>query len=106
MASHSSRGQLRRSRKDPPRAQLVHFELADPVARRVCVAGTFNNWQAREGEMVRDGNGIWARDVKLKPGTYEYRLVVDGRWMPDPRADHSVVNGSGERNSLLTVPRE
>lgn len=45
----------------------------------------------------------WGKGLTLKPGTYEYRLVVDGRWMPDPHADHGVVNEFGERNSLLTV---
>lgn len=94
----------------PPRRQPgrraathnVHFELANPSASRVCVAGTFNNWKPDEGEM-KCTRGKWIKDLSLKPGTYEYRLVVDGRWMPDPGADHSVVNPFGERNSLVTV---
>jgi hypothetical protein len=39
----------------------------------------------------------------LAPGTYEYCLVVDGRWMPDPMAKECVANPYGGRNSILTV---
>ena len=37
------------------------------------------------------------------PGTYEYCLVVDGQWMPDPLAKESVANPFGGRNSILHV---
>ena len=36
-------------------------------------------------------------------GTYEYCLVVDGQWMPDPLARETVSNPFGGRNSVLTV---
>ena len=94
---------LRRRPKPVPPVQMVHFELTNPSAMKVAVAGTFNNWQPEKGEMKRSHNK-WIKDVTLEPGTYEYRLVVDGRWMADPQAEHSVVNPFGERNSLLTVP--
>ena len=35
--------------------------------------------------------------------TYEYCLVVDGRWMPDPQARETVPNPFGGRNSVLKV---
>jgi hypothetical protein len=53
---------------------------------------------------VRMGAGKWAIDLTLIPGSYEYRLVVDGNWMADPNASHSVPNPFGEPNSLLVVP--
>ena len=93
-----------RHNSQKPVKQLVHFKLKNPSARKVCVAGTFNNWEANAGKMARQDDGTWAKALTLKPGTYEYRLVVDGKWMPDPQADHSVLNRFGERNSLLTVP--
>lgn len=93
----------RRQSKRRPAAQTVHFELTYPSATKVCVAGTFNNWKPEEGEMMRLSGEKWAKDLTLKPGTYEYRLVVDGQWVPDPHADHSVLNPFGEKNSLLTV---
>ena len=83
--------------------QTVHFELFSPGARQVCIAGTFNNWRPETGRMSPEADGKWVRNVALKPGTYEYRFVVDGKWEPDPNADHTVMNPYGERNSLLTV---
>ena len=82
---------------------VVHFEFDDPSAHEVCLAGTFNGWKAERSQMTRQGNGKWAKDLNLEPGTYEYRLVVDGHWQPDPTADHTVMNPFGERNSLLVV---
>ncbi len=83
--------------------QTVHFELVDPQAQKVCVAGTFNDWNPDTGEMKREQNGHWVKNLPLTPGTYEYRFVVDGAWKTDPNADHDVMNPYGERNSLLTV---
>lgn len=94
----------RRQPQSRPAPQSVHFELTNPAAAKVCVAGTFNNWKPEAGEMTRLDDGKWVKDLALAPGTYEYRLIVDNQWMPDPQADHSVVNAFGERNSLLTVP--
>jgi len=39
----------------------------------------------------------------LVPGTYEYCLVVDGQWMPDPLARETVPNPFGGVNSILKV---
>jgi hypothetical protein len=39
----------------------------------------------------------------LPPGTYEYCLVVDGEWMPDPLVKDTVLNPFGGRNSVLKV---
>jgi len=92
----------------PPGARPLHrhtvrFEFSDPGARKVCLAGTFNSWRPETGQMERKDDGGWFIDVQLAPGTYEYRLVVDGNWRPDPNASHAIVNPFGERNSLVTV---
>ena len=102
-ATQSKKTSSRRPVRQHTNGQTVHFEISDPAARDVRVAGTFNDWKPELGQMARLGNGKWAKDLKLKPGTYEYRLIVDGQWKPDPNADHTVVNPFGERNSVLTV---
>ena len=48
-------------------------------------------------------SGNWWKETSLAPGTYEYCLVVDGEWMPDPRAKESVANPFGGRNSIVHV---
>jgi len=52
-------------------------------ARRIVVAGDFNNWNA--GELIMEHKGdVWERQVYLTDGKYYYRFMVDGKWMPDP----------------------
>ena len=86
-----------------PALMPVRFEFTHPTASTVCVAGTFNNWQATAKPLHPLGGGRWLKETVLLPGTYEYCLVVDGQWMPDPRAQESVPNPFGGRNSLLKV---
>lgn len=81
----------------------VRFEFTHPTAATVCVAGTFNNWHAEAKTMHSLGGGRWLKETVLPPGTYEYCLVVDGQWIPDPLAKETVANPYGGRNSLLTV---
>ena len=86
-----------------PQLVSVHFEFTHPTAKTVCIAGTFNQWQPEAKTLHSSGVGNWWKDTMLTPGTYEYCLVVDGQWMPDPKAHESVPNPFGGRNSILTV---
>src|SRR5262245_20920390 len=87
-----------------PQFQPVQFELTNPSARKVCIAGSFNDWQPEATEMISMGNGRWLKDLNLAPGTYEYRFVVDGNWITDPKSSRTAPNPFGGTNSLLTVP--
>ena len=98
----------RNGRKSPatePPLIPVHFEFNDASARSVCVAGCFNHWNPESKALARAGDGLWRSDSELPPGTYQYRLVVDGRWIADPMAPESVPNPFGGRNSVLKVAR-
>jgi 1,4-alpha-glucan branching enzyme len=86
-----------------PRLVPVRFEFTDPTATTVCVAGTFNRWEPEAKALHPTGGGRWWKETALAPGTYEYCLVVDGRWMPDPQARETVPNPFGGRNSVLKV---
>jgi 1,4-alpha-glucan branching enzyme len=81
----------------------VRFEFTHPTATTVCIAGTFNKWQPEAKTLHSTGVGHWWKDTALAPGTYEYCLVVDGQWMPDPLARETVSNPFGGRNSVLKV---
>jgi 1,4-alpha-glucan branching enzyme len=81
----------------------VRFEFTHPTAKTVCVAGTFNHWQPENKALQTSGVGHWYKETALAPGTYEYCLVVDGQWMPDPLARENVANPFGGRNSVLKV---
>lgn len=83
--------------------RCVRLEFIHPTARTVSVAGTFNEWRPGATEMVAVGNGRWLKELALLPGTYEYQLVVDNQWMPDPLAAETTPNPFGGVNSVLKV---
>jgi len=91
------------ARSAAPQLEPVRFEFTHPTASTVCVAGTFNDWQAEAKPMHSLGGGRWLKETVLPPGTYEYCLVVDGQWIADPLATETVPNPFGGRNSLLKV---
>lgn len=84
-------------------AQTVHVEFVHETAAKVCIAGAFNDWRPEVTPMVSLGDGRWVKELALPPGAYEYRLVVDGEWMPDPRAAETALNPFGGINSVLKV---
>jgi 1,4-alpha-glucan branching enzyme len=86
-----------------PQQVTVRFEFTHPTATTVCIAGTFNQWRPEAKTLHSSGVGHWWKETPLAPGTYEYCLVVDGVWMPDPLARETVPNPFGGRNSILTV---
>lgn len=81
----------------------IHFEFASPTAAAVAIAGTFNDWHPNATPMIALGQGRWAKDLALPPGDYEYCLVVDGQWMPDPLATETAPNPFGGVNSIRKV---
>jgi 1,4-alpha-glucan branching enzyme len=81
----------------------IRFEYTSSDAESVAIAGTFNDWHPTATPMIAMGRGRWAKDLVLPPGDYEYCLVVDGRWIPDPREAQSRPNPFGGRNSIRKV---
>ena len=57
----------------------------------------------RATPMIALGEGRLAKDLALPPGDYEYCLVVDGQWTPDPKATETVPNPFGGVNSVRRV---
>lgn len=80
--------------------QGVKFEYYNPQAKAVYLAGDFNNWSTTSHPMRRESDGTFWIVVKLAPGKYEYKFVVDGQWTADP--DNPVTVGV-YGNSLVRV---
>ena len=81
----------------------VDFLLNMPTARNASLAGSFNGWDPKRTPLKQEQKGDWKTTLWLPPGRYEYRFVVDGNWLSDPRAKESVANGFGSTNSVLVV---
>jgi hypothetical protein len=86
--------------------QEINLTFYAPEARKVNVAGNFNNWRPEATPLKNTGAGEWIVRLRLRSGQYEYRFVVDGRWSEDPRASQRVANPYGSFNSVLMVPLE
>ncbi len=80
---------------------VLSFDSA--MGKRVQIAGDFNNWVPDDGVDTRSDEGKLSKVLHLKPGQYEYRLVVDGDWREDPLNPKRVPNNMGGNNSLLRV---
>jgi len=84
----------------------IEFSHSAPDAASVHVAGDFNGWSTSAEPMSDpDGDGVWTVKVKLAPGRYEYKFVIDGgaRWEPDAANPESVPDPYGGKNSIITV---
>ena len=84
-------------------AKTTEFKLYAPSAKRVGLAGSFNSWDTKGLSAKKDSKGNWSVKVGLKPGRYEYKFLVDGSWINDPRSHSSVGNAFGSHNSVIEV---
>ena len=86
-----------------PAPQNITFSYFAPQAGSVLVAGDFTRWEASPIRLVREQGGVWKTTVALKPGKYEYRLLVDGQWQNDPSCPELQPNEFGSANCVLSV---
>jgi hypothetical protein len=80
---------------------IVYFFLRNNVkADHVILAGSFNNWSTAALEMTRTDSG-WIAPVKLGPGKYWYKFIIDGRWSVDNDNILRENDGRGNINSIF-----
>lgn len=90
-------------RQAPQPAPPARLRLVSPSAKSVFVAGTFNEWKPQATPLTKQSDEQWVVELKLGPGQYEYRFVVDGQWSDDPQAAEYTTNPFGGRNAILRV---
>jgi len=95
------KGTIKRSLKLKSIEKEIAIYFYAPLAQSVQIAGSFNSWNA--GELCKDEQGTWQMTLNLKPGRYEYKYLVDGRWENAQNEHETVDNGQGSLNSVLTV---
>ena len=81
----------------------VDFELPACLwADQIFVVGEFNHWDKRSLPMRQDRDGIWRLTLELPVGSaFQFRYLVDGRWLTDNHADALVDNTFGSQNSVI-----
>jgi hypothetical protein len=81
----------------------VEFAINAPNALTVGLAGEFNNWSSIASPMHKRPDGKWAITLQLPAGRYQYKLIVDGMWVPDPMNPNQVDNYSGGKDSVVVI---
>ncbi|XP_051146068.1 protein PTST homolog 2, chloroplastic isoform X2 [Andrographis paniculata] len=69
-------------------------------ASEVFLAGSFDGWTSQR-KMEKSKTGIFSVNLKLYPGQYEIKFIVDGIWKVDPL--RPIVYNNGYENNLLIV---
>ena len=72
-------------------------------AKKVYLAGSFNNWDPKAKQMVKAKDGSFRARMQLPSGDHQYKFVADGLWLNDPTAATQVPNSFGTQNSVIRV---
>ena len=83
--------------------QKITFSFRAPEAQSVLLAGDFTGLEQSPVALQKAKDGVWKKTVTLPPGTYEYRLLVDGQWADDPQCAERRPNSFGSQNCVRAV---
>ena len=87
-----------------PASKTVTFTVHADKGKAVYLAGEFNKWDPAAKKMAyKAKDGIYTATIKLVPGEYQYKFVIDGTWCADPENANSVQNDQGTFNSVVVV---
>ena len=68
----------------------------------ITIAGDFNDWNPLMHPFIKQ-NGEWVCKLKLDPGKYHYKFVIDGVWTLDPGNPNAELDDNENINSILVV---
>jgi cyclomaltodextrinase / maltogenic alpha-amylase / neopullulanase len=87
----------------PGRTKATFSHRPADAGSLVFLAGEFNGWNPTVTPMERMGDGFCRATIELPDGRYEYKFVVDGRWIADPANTERVPDGHDGFNSVLVI---
>ena len=79
----------------------VRFSVRDGGVRQAEVAGDFSAW--RPVAMKKQKSGEFVATIEARPGTYQYKFILDGQWAVDPDNPELAANCHGTYNSVAVV---
>jgi len=87
-----------------PAARLIFvpFTVKAPKAKKVGIAGDFNEWDSSRLQLLKSKDGSWRTEMPMPPGQYCYEVVIDGKAGPNP-AGGQTADLKGKKCSVLTV---
>ena len=99
----SGYNRFRNKKQFAVRDSTVRFFLRNAVnARKAMLAGNFNQWNPESIPMIKTDSG-WIADVKLHPGKYWYKFIINDVWKIDEDNLNAENDGLGNTNSVFYV---
>ncbi len=90
-------------RKNASKGTVVFSIRPAKPAKKVSLSASFNEWKPADCRKQKDGT--YALTVKLPPGTYEYKFLVDDEWQVDPDNPAWKANPFGTFNSVARIEK-
>ncbi len=79
------------------------YESPRTDIKSIALIGDFNNWNT-DGIMLQEDGGVWKVVIKLDPGLYQYKYLINGKeQIVDPKSPGYTPDGLGGKNSFLEV---
>jgi cyclomaltodextrinase len=90
-------------RKSPKLWYRFVFDPKEKKYKNVYLAGDMNDWNPGRNPMkLKDGK--WEEDVLVNPGKYQYKFIVDGKWIQDPGSRESLGGNSVAHIGSVSPP--
>jgi len=82
---------------------IIRYQPPTAGEHSVGIAGDFTNWKVIP---LNFSNGIYQKNFSFEEGIYQYKLIIDGVWMPDPAVREITPDPFGGHNTILIVDEE
>ena len=102
VVKRSAKSAARKVSARKPAGTPVVFTIHGERGRAVYLAGEFNKWNPTAKKLAFKA-GVYSAKLRLAPGSYQYKFVIDGTWCADPENANAVPNDQGTYNSVITV---
>lgn len=79
----------------------VVFNFKAPHAKKVKLYGSFNGW-SKGYLLVKKDSESWVQSVGLLRGRYEYKYLVDGKWMYNNKLP-TISDGLLSKNNVIII---
>lgn len=86
-----------------PGQDLAHFRFFGEPGERVCLTGSFNEWDPFMYELTEDEPGQYSIELRLPPGLQRYAFFYQGRLVADSLNSQSCYTAEGTKLSVLNV---
>jgi hypothetical protein len=69
-------------------------------SQSIYISGSFNGWSTSQNAMHKTDSG-WVVKIKMQPGMYYYKYIIDGKWAYDPNNNLKIRDGNWSYKSII-----